>query len=605
MLGKEKIAGCIQSDYAEWKAAREDQFDNYDEFYRMYRCFEDSQDSERKSERSKIKIPAAREAINNFIDAMMQIIFGDDMFFDIQPVRPSPETNIRRVVMKEYIRYLFEQERFESKIEDGLKNCGIFGPIIAQIEPHIYKSCQYMTAPTDDPTHPENIIIEERETIRPRTRIISPYDFIAEPSATSIEECKGVIVRSRVKKHKIIEMAQKGILDSKKVTELLVLYGNAEEVGDSDTLDDHEREQFEQDGISQWSQTDEYELLDYWGWLSDDELEGQEGFKEEDVSRDGGAEVHAVVCNGVTLKISPNPYYDKKRPFVLFNFDSLPGHLFGPGICEASRGPSKALDATVRSRIDNKAFSINTMFGINIRKFVSGQSFKTYPGKTFLFDGPPAESLMPLIVPDVTSSTYNDAAEYERYVQSSSGISKIIGGQPSKRGEQTAHEVNILAQQASGRIRRMARRFETDFLVPLLKWYQRIIYQFLGEGEDLLVGTQTVRIQHSDASDEVNFIPMGSMRIAARNELNKRMQFLAQNANQITGPYINIPYFMKKIYEGMGFNDEDQALLINQQPNPQTMAAGNPGSAPAATPQPGSGPVMEPNNAPTGGNPLA
>lgn len=605
MAGNDSIAGCIQSDYREWKSAREDQFDNYDEYYRIYRCYEDEADAERKSERSKIKIPAVREAVNNFVDAMMQIIFGDDMFFRIDPLRPTPDSQIRAQVMRAYIRYLFDQERFESKIEDGIKNAGIFGPMIAQIEPFIYKSCRYLTAPTDDPTAPKNIIIEEKEIIRPRTRIISPYDFIAEPSATSIEECKGVIVRSRIKKHALLEMANKGQLNNEKVIELLTIYGSSENIGDGDVLEDHERVQFEQDGISNWTQPDEYELLDYWGWLTDVELEGIEGFSEEELKRDGGAEVHAVVCEGVTLKITPNPFYDKKRPFVLFNFDNLQGHLFGPGICEASRGPQRALDATVRSRIDNKAFSINSMFGINIRKFVSGQSFKTYPGKTFLFEGSPAESLMPLTVPDVTSSTYNDAAEYERYVQASSGISKLIGGQPTKRGEQTASEVNILAQQATGRIRRLARRFETDFLVPLLRWYQRIIYQFIGTGEDINFEGQAVRMQDSDASDEVNFVPMGSMRIAAKNELNKRMQFLAQNANPITGQFINFPYFIQKIYEGMGFSDADAALLVNQQGNPQIAGMGNIGSAPSgATPQPGSGPVIEPNNMPIGGSPI-
>jgi len=604
MSASDKIAGCIQSDFSEWKSSREDQFDNYDEYFRNYRCFPDPQDKSRKSERSQIKMPASREAVNNYVDAMMQIVFGDDMFFNIKPLHPTPETTTRANAIKQYIRYLFTQEKFESKIEDGLKNCGIFGPIIAQIEPHIHKSCKYMVTPTNDPTSPENIIIEERETIRPRIRIISPYDFIAEPSASNLEECNGLIVKSRVKKHKLIEMAQQGTLDSKKVTELLVTSGTDQGASDAGIIDGREREQFAQDGISQLQATDDYELLDYWGWLSDDELEDQEGFDAEEIKRDGGAEVHAVVCNGYTLKISPNPYYDRKRPFVMFNFDNLQGHLFGPGICEAARGPSKALDATVRSRIDNKAFSINTMFGINIRKFVSGQSFKTYPGKTFLFDGPPAESLMPLIVPDVTSSTYNDSAEYERYVQTSSGINKMLGGQPSKGGEQTLGEVNILAQGASGRIRRLARRFETDFMVPLLQWYQKIIYQFLGTGEDILMGNEAVRIQSSDASDEVNFMPMGAMRIAAKNELNKRMQFLAQNANQVTGPYINFPYFIKKIYESMGFTDEDQAFMVNLQPNQQTMQGANPGSAPAATPQPGSGPVNEANNGPMGGNPI-
>lgn len=601
----DRLAAHVSSRWSAWKADRESLEEKWKFWYRQWRCVEDPQDKTmvgnktRDMERSQIKMPATKEAVNIFLDAAMQIIFASEDFFDIFPRNNLPDTVARSLLLKKYMRYLFDHERFPEKIESFLTQMAVYGWCPLKVEPSIeIKQRTVKMEEFDDvgtPTGSRSIVVQETTIFRPSTRIPHVENFVVNPTATNIDDAEGCIERSVVFFSDLLDMERKGLVDSAAISSLR---GKASSESDSSgvTVDEDQRDRLSHSGIyPSETNNDQTELFDWWGYVTQDILD-EAGIGE--LGENGGAEMHILCCAGhTTLKASLNPYAMKKRPFMACSFEPIPGEFYGMGICEAAEGPQRALDATIRSRIDNKALAINQIFGINVNKMIPGQNLKLYPGKSFLFNGPPGEALYPMAIPDVTNGSYVEAQEFERYVQHATGISRIMGGMPSKAGEQTASEVQTLVQRSSGRIRRIVKRFENSIMEPLLRWYYQILFETMNVGEAFRVtndqtGAQSIiQITPDDVEGDYDFIPQASISMANQAKLAKMMQFMAQAANPILGQFVNWPYMLKKVYDGMGFVDADQALLL--QPPPMQMVPGglpNIGTQPSPmgpTPQPG------------------
>lgn len=599
---KDATAQFIIERYESWRQARYELETKWQGYYRTYRCYETAEDRTRDSERSQIKMPATREAINMFVDSFMGIVFGTDPWFDLQPRSASAAE--KASLFRGYLDYLFAQEDLYAKIEQFATNLGLYGTSVFQIRPKVKVNKTFARTQTDKGI--SQTTITESKRIHPEVVPVPIEDFYTDPNASSVQDGEGCMTRNLVWPHVLRQMAANGEVDGAAVSRLLAPKSSTEDVlpsGDAE-LSDGQTQRLTQAGIQPQTATGKVELLDWWGWIPEYALPPGFARNYPDAVRDGGAEVHVIVGGAEeVLKAVPNPYPTEERPFLVDCFEHLPGEFYGLGIAEVAAGPQRALDATVRSRIDNKALSINQLFAINHRKLVAGQSLKLYPGKAFLFDGPPGENFLPISVPDVTQGSYMESQEFERQVQSATGISRIIGGMPTKSGNQTAHEVQTLLNQSSGRITRIVESFERRVLKPLMRWYYQILYLTFDREEAFrITNSQTgqtaiISIVPSDIVGDYDFIPQGSLAISKLNRVNKYMQLLAQTANPLDAQLINRPYVISQVVEGLGMRDREQVL---NPPPQQLMAAqqmGTQGSQPS--PQPGGAPpTMGPPTAP-------
>jgi hypothetical protein len=623
------VVGHISTLFDSWSASRSQMEEHWLEYYRAWRCIQDANDKTRKHERSQIKIPATKEAVNNAADAVFDVLFSSRPYFRIQPqyvdltgIEPQAaqfELDLRAKRSEKigkYIAYLHQQEGFTGKVHQAVIEMCIYGTVVGRMlaRPKTNRVTrrkqteQVIMAP--DGSILDTFPVEEFENIeqtvtRPELQHIPLENFYIDPSATTVDDGVGVIVRSWQRAHQLRQMKKLGVIDHT-IDEAQTASRTASGGGE-DELRERKATYF---GLDIQTGVGSVELWEYWGWL-DSELLEQVGFKDYDKD-DGGCEVCVIIADRRwLLKLSKNPHYSGQRPFMKANFEKVPGEFYGIGIAEISSGPQKALNATVRSRLDNKALAINTMFGLNADKFLPGQNLSTYPGKAFLFRGDPKESLFPLVVPDVTSGTYQEAQEYERYVQSAHGISRMVGGMPAKRGEMTATEISMLMGQASTRLKVLVKTFEDDFMAPALRWYTRIILQHMDSSEMFALFNQNEQsvsyetITPEDISEDYEFIPQGIHTINAQQEAQRRITFLQLTANPVDMQIVNRAYLLKKVYETFDFDDNDAAIIA--QPDPQMpqmlqQAQGVPGSPSA--PQPdvgaGSGGEMVPQGNPTG-----
>lgn len=600
------IAAYVASKFSQWSAARQALEDKWDRAYRTWRCLEDSNDKTRNTERSQIKIPATKEAINNAVDAVCQVIFASDPFFRIAPQQLSDAPRAEQ--LGQFLNWLFQKQSLEQKLTSGILEMCRDGTIIGRIVPRPRTDSriveQQTAEPVPDPITGEIVMVPgartkervERTRIFPEFETVSIYNFYTNPTATSPQDAEGCIVRRVMKSYELLEWKRSGVISAlppddgrlQEGDDLVVSYGSGAPV--IDTI----RDRLSNLGIAVQPSPFDVEVLEWWGFIPSEVL-NEAGYPGEQM--DGGAEMVVYVANKnfvMNPDTLPNPFFSGQRPFLKATFEESPGEFYGIGIPEISDGPQRALDATVRQRIDNKAIAINQMFAANARKLTPGQNMSVYPGKIFLTEGPPEEVMKQFIVQDVTQGSYIDAQEYERYIQSAHGISRVVGGQPGKQERQTATEVSILVNQSSTRIKSIVKRFEDSFIEPLLRWYTRIVLQYIEAPEifrvvDPITGATTLQtMDPTDVTDDVDFIPQGSIALAQSTSVQALSQFAGLVANPMLAPMVNWPYLIRELYKSIT-RRSDADLVLNPNPIPAAqMLAGQPAGAgqPGAPSQP-------------------
>ena len=565
MRAIDHIAGIIENKKTDWSSARDGKKQDWERYYRVWRCVESEEDKSRESERSTVKMPGSKVAIDTAYDNIYSMVFGRDPFFEIKGRQLEDE--IKAELISQYISYLMEKQKFPAEFGLFIKEMLIYGTGLGEVE--VETAIEKRIALDEF----GNQIVEEKSINRPRFKHISIFDFFIDPSAKDIPSASGLCVRSFKRVPELKKLQRQGVISGVNFLE--------ESLKPKD-VDEDLRYRLQESGVTipTGAEDGRIEVLRYWGWMDEVDLRIA-GFQGE--IEDGGAEIYAIVANGVTLKLSMNPFYTQERPFVKDCYEEVPSEFYGLGICEITDGPQRALDATVRARIDNKALSIAQMFGIDVTRMVEGQDMTVYPGKVWLSEGDINQAIKQFTVQDVTSGTYIDAQEYERYIQEGSKISKMLGGQPVKRGEMSATESSAITQQQSVGIRATVRSLEDNALKEILRWYYQISLQFLDVPETLKVQTEEggqllLTITADDIIGDYDFIPQGTSAIAMKDELNKTLQFMQLTTNPVDVQMTDRAYLITKVYKMLGFNDIEKALSGIKQEEAITNAQGMKGA---------------------------
>lgn len=597
------IAQHIQARFTVWRNARTQLERKWLAYYRQWRCVQDSEDQTRTSERSKLKMPKTKEAVTNYVTSMLQILFAVDPYFELAPSHPE---DTRPGYLRDYIRWIHSRENWRNKIKLHLTEQGIYGTGFLRQRAITETKEKVVTTkvPRQSFDAVNNAMVEEMvsqderletDYTRPASESVSIFNLYVNPTATNLQNAEGVIIRNMRNRSDLERMLAEGVIEV--LPEMLKEHWSGPTIEATDTL----QRRLSSIGVQTSSETDQIEVFEAMIWCPPEVLKNA-GLQPDDDEEDknvgkanngskpyGGKELHVIMANGTVLNPSSiEPAYGyNERPILMDWFEQVPGEFYGLGIAEISQGPQSALDATIRSRLDNKAISINQVFAADRRKLTSGQDLSVYPGKIFLTEGAPADIIMPLNIPDVTSGSYAEAQEYERYIDSAHGIRPVVGG-AAKKGEQTATEASNSLGQAMGIVREMAANYEKNIMVKSYCWYARIISMYPNPDELALVidpmngvpavlhvptGIFSSRLPPGSTSlmgtDEPEFIPMGLISMQKRDIAGKIMNFLAATANPIDAPLVNRQYLLQEAWKSLGTGLDGQKVILTPQQAPQ------------------------------------
>jgi len=206
-------------------------------------------------------------------------------------------------------------------------------------------------------TASETVIVENR----PTAKVVRNEDVFIDPTCQDdMDKCQFVIYRYE---SDMSTLKQDG------------RYKNLEKIGRDTTDYDYDPED---ETVFKFSDDPRKKLVvyEYWG--------------NYDVNGDGIAE--PIVCTwvgDVVIRLQDNPYPDKKPPFIIVPFNSVPFQMHGESNAELLSDTQKIKTAIYRGFIDNMAQSNNAQKGIR-KGALDGLNRKRYlNGQNFEFNGTP------------------------------------------------------------------------------------------------------------------------------------------------------------------------------------------------------------------------
>ena len=541
-----ELTDFITSHCDKWRDYRDTNFlPSYLEYERIFRGQWASEDKTRESERSRIVTPATQQAVETRHAEIMEAIFGQGDYFDIedniQDVNGNP---IDVEMIKAQLTEDFKKDKIRKAIDQIELMAEIYGTGIGEIVVKTETEYVPSTRPIPNQQGQAAIGVMERDRIAVKIMPVNPKNFLFDPNGTSIDDCMGVAIEKYVSIHKVVQGIERGIYRK-------VDIGTASE--DTDLEPTQEVSQYQDEKVL---------LLTYYGLVPREYLENMkenkdivELFPENSAAEDYTDMVEAIVVianDGMLLKAEENPYMMKDRPVLSYQDDTVPNRLLGRGTVEKAFNMQKAIDAQTRSHLDSLALSTSPMMAMDATRLPRGMKFEVKPGKAILVNGSPSEILFPFKFGQTDPNNLATAKDFERMLLQATGTLDSNGmiSQSSRDGGGMSMAVASIIKK----YKRTLVNFQEDFLIPFIKKAAFRFMQFDPERYP---------------SVDMNFIPTATLGIIAREY--EQQQFIG--LLQTLGPQTPVlPIILKGIVANSSLSNRFEmmaALDQMMQPDPQ------------------------------------
>ena len=224
-----------------------------------------------------------------------------------------------------------------------------------------------------------------------------------------------------------------------------------------------------------------------------------------DIDEDG--EVEPIVCawvGNVVIRLQTNPYPDKKPPFLVVPYNSVPFQIYGESDSELLSDSQKIKTAITRGIIDNMAKSNNGQKGIrkgaldatNRKKFINGEDFEFNGTPNDFWDG--SFNAIP-------QSAFNMLGMVTNEIESLSATKSFSQGITGNSLGSTATGTKGALDATSIRKMDRVRNVSENLIKPLLRKWLAYSAEFMEESEIVRVtNDQFVEIRKDDLLGNVD-----------------------------------------------------------------------------------------------------
>jgi hypothetical protein len=529
-----------------WRVYRDTNFlPDWEEYERIFRGQWAIQDKTRDSERSRIVTPATQQAVETRNAEIMEAIFGSGEFFDIKDDIQDVNGNPMDVEMiKNQLMEDFKKDKLRKSMEQIELMAEIYGTGVGEIMVSMEKEYLPATQPIPGQMGQAAIGVLEKPRVSVKLVPVNPKNFLWDPNGTSVDDCMGVAVEKYVSIHKVVRNIERGIYRKVDITP---------------TYEETQLEPTQE--ISQY-QDEKVKLLTYYGLVPREYLTGNdedvvELFPEDSAAEDYQDMVEAIVVianDGLLLKAEENPYMMKDRPLLSYQNDTVPNRLPGRGTVEKAYNSQKAIDAEVRSHLDNLALTSSPMMAMDATRLPRGMKFEVRPGKALLTNGNPNEILFPFKFGQTSNDNLATAAKFENMLLQATGTLDSQGMVSQVARDGGGAGMSMAVASIIKKYKRTLVNFQEDFLVPFIKKAAFRYMQFDPERYP---------------SVDMNFVPTATLGIIAREY--EQAQFIS--LLQTLGPNTPVlPIILKGIVANSSLSNRMElmsALDQMSQPNPE------------------------------------
>ena len=546
-----ELVSWVMDHVERWRDFRDNNYmDNWEEYERIFRGQWAETDSTRDSERSRIISPATQQAVETSHAEIMEAIFGQGEFFDIEDdVKDVNGNPIDVEMLKAQMSEDFAKDKIRKSIDQIGLMAKIYGTGIGELVVKTVKEYIPSTQPIPGVTGQAAIGVIERDRISVTLNPINPKNFLFDPNGTSVDDCMGVAIEKPVSLHKIVAGMESGIYRKVDISPYM----------DDDSLEATQEVRQYQDGKAT--------MLTYYGLVPREYLDSlgenkdvQDLFPEDSSADEYSDMVEAiiVIANGnLLLKAEENPYMMKDRPVMSYQDDTVPNRLLGRGVVEKAYNMQKAIDAQYRAYLDSLALTTAPMIAMDATRLPRGAKFEVKPGKALLTNGNPSEIMMPFKFGSTDGNAPAAAQNFERMLLQATGTMDTNGMISQVSRDASQGGISMAVASLIKKNKRTLTNFQEDFLSPFIKKAAFRFMQFDPERYP---------------SADLNFVPTATLGIMAREY--EQSQFIA--LLQTLGPNTPVlPLILKGVIANSSLSNRAEmidALDKMAAPDPQAQA---------------------------------
>ena len=527
----------------EWREYRDqNHLDDWLKWERIWRGKWEATDKTRDSERSRVISPATQQAIETRHAEIMEAVFGQGEFFDIDDDVADQSGAIDVEKLKKQLNEDFKQDKIRKSIDGIALLAEIYGTGIGEVT--VEKVTQYkpMTVPV---TPTQNAYgAGQAERVAVKITPVNPKNFIFDPNGTSVDDCMGVGIEKYIGLHKIAA----GIASGKyKDVDITSLYE------DNSLEPTQETKNFEGQKVK---------LLTYYGLVPREYLSAGEEVvdvlgesSDDDEMEDYTDMVEAIVviANGsILLKAEESPYMMKDRPVLSYQADTIPNRLLGRGTAEKAFNMQMAVDGSMRSHMDALALTVAPMIAMDATRLPRGAKFEVKPGKAFMTNGSPSEIIYPFKFGTNDGQAMQTSKEFERMLLMATSTVDSAGSPTAVSRD--AGGIDMATATMIKKYKRVLVNFQEDFLIPFI---YKAAWRYMQYDP-----------QRYPATD-VKFIPTATLGIVAREYEQKQLAFLIQTLGA-NSPLT--PILMQSVVKNSSLSNREEMLAQlakAAQPDPQ------------------------------------
>lgn len=376
----------------------------------------------------------------------------------------------------------------------------------------------------------------------PMVSHVSIWNFYPDPDANNMEEAEFVIERHKMSRSELRKLVSRPYFRKNEIE-------TAVKMGPS-----YIKEWWEQvmEDDAQETQTERYEVLEFWGNVDKEILERHGVDIPKELRKKLQIAVNAWVCNGRVLRLVMNPFTPTIIPYYAVPYEINPYSMWGVGVAENMDDTQTLMNGFMRMAVDNAALSGNLLIEVDETNLVPGQDLEVYPGKVFRRQGgAPGQAIFGTKFPNVSNENMQMFDKARVLADESTGFPSFAHGQTGVSGVgRTASGISMLMSAANGSIRTVVKNIDDYLLAPLGKALFSFNMQFdfdpeiKGDLEVKAAGTESLM------ANEVR-----SQRL---------MQFLGVVQNPILAPFARMDYIVREIAKSMDLDPDKVANSMQQ-----------------------------------------
>lgn len=322
--------------------------------------------------------------------------------------------------------------------------------------------------------HGEEWVPIELKKLKPYCEFVPIWDVYPDMSARTPDEMRGVFQRYLMNRNQVYELAKRDDFNG----DLIIKYLKGTPNGDAEyRAHEHNLKNLNDANSSDgsFSRHGKYELKEFWGYLSADELiaEGVQ-LDEEQLGLEIAANVWML--GPLVIKAVVSPIEGVSLPYHFYYYDKDDSSIWGEGIPTIMRDAQKLFNASVRAMLDNAAISAGPVIEANMDLLDPSENPKDlYPFRVFLREGVGAEATAPAIrvtsLPSYTNEFMNMINFFMTASDEVTAIPRYMYGDTNQVGGagKTATGLSMLMGAANVTLKDQIKNFDDGITVPFIK----------------------------------------------------------------------------------------------------------------------------------------